>query len=170
VCQKLLSRSTQTNLPVQIVGAVDNLTPGTYTLQYKAKDGSGNWNTGEIDGQATEKCSGKQAMLERTVVVEDTLSPVITLSYDSVPIHNGGATDKGHGGVDNLAGDPTENPYMTEANLRKVTAVPATQFNLMAEQHVGTNPWMLAAVASAVTGLALLSYGRRSPVTTSVPV
>jgi hypothetical protein len=161
-----------TNLPVEIVGAVDHMTPGTYTLEYKAKDGSGNWNTGDIDDEATKKCTGAQSAVERVVTVEDSLSPVITLSYNAKPIHVGDGSAKGHGNVANLAADPNENPYLTQKSLEEKAALAAQaqQFSLMAEQGTGANAWMLAAAASAVTGLALLSYGRRVPVTTSVPV
>lgn len=57
------------NVTVATTGAFDINTPNTYTLTYTATDGGGN-----------------QASVQRTVIVEDTIKPVITLNAPtSVP-------------------------------------------------------------------------------------
>jgi hypothetical protein len=155
------SNVVQTNLPAEAVGKVDTNQPGVYTVTYRAKDGAGNWNDGKngckggnVDDQAT--------VYTRTVNVEDTLKPVITLDYNSVPIHIGDASDTGHGGVSNPAGNPQANPYLNKG--KKVKSL------FMAEEaSASVDGWMIGAAASAVAGLALLAASKRT-VVTAVPV
>ncbi len=54
------------SLPVTVSGSVNTHTPGTYTIEYLATDAAGNTGTNS-----------------RTVVVEDTVAPVVTLNGDS---------------------------------------------------------------------------------------
>jgi len=168
----------QTNLAAEAVGKVDVNRPGTYTVTYKAKDGSNNFNDGSAGtislGGGKTTCNGgnkldKISVYQRVVIVEDTLKPVITLDYNNIPIHTGDSSDRGHGDVANLAGDPKHNPYLTAGKGRVVTM--GRQFKkLMAEQTSSVNGWVIGAVASAVAGVALLGLSRRTPVVTSVPV
>merc|ERR1711977_388416 len=90
---------------------------GTYVLTYSATDKNGNGQTG--------KCG--KAHFMKTVVVEDTMVPIISLKY------------KGN--------------------------------KLMAESTSTVNGWVIGAVASAVSGVALLGYAatRKTAVATSVP-
>lgn len=168
----------QTNLAAEAVGAVDANRPGTYTVTYKAKDGSNNFNDGSAGqislGGGKTTCNGgnkldKISVYQRVVVVEDTLKPVITLDYNNIPIHTGDSSDRGHNDVANLAGDPKHNPYLT-AGKGRVTLMSRKFKQLMAEQTSSVNGWVIGAVASAVAGVALLGLSRRSPVVTSVPV
>jgi hypothetical protein len=53
-------------------GSVDVEETGTYVISFRAKDGSGNWND-------DAHCHASPAL--RTVVVEDTLKPVIALQH-----------------------------------------------------------------------------------------
>merc|ERR1711998_66737 len=98
-------------------GAMPNA--GTYVLTYSATDKNGN-------GRNAKKCA--QAHFTKTVVVEDTMVPIISLKY------------KGN--------------------------------KLMAESTSTVNGWVIGAVASAVSGVALLGYAatRKAAVATSVPV
>jgi hypothetical protein len=162
----------ETNLPVEVEGAVDVSTPDTYTIVYKAQDGSGNWNDGSAgmvdNGDGTSTCHGGNTVTElnqftRTVHVDDSLSPVITLSYTSngvrTPVHIGNSDDVGHGAVPNRAGDEAYNPYLTVHRV------------LMAEAASSMNGWLVGALASATAGLALLGYASRRPApVTTVPV
>jgi hypothetical protein len=79
--------------------SVDNLVNveavGTYTVTYRARDASGNWN----DGAACTNPGGPSSYV-RTVTVIDTLKPVVHLRYKGELVHDGGdATGQGDGGV-----------------------------------------------------------------------
>merc|ERR1711998_326538 len=102
-----------------IYGKVNVEQTGTYVLTYSATDKNGN-------GRNAKKCA--QAHFTKTVVVEDTMVPIISLKY------------KGN--------------------------------KLMAESTSTVNGWVIGAVASAVSGVALLGYAatRKTAVATSVPV
>jgi len=80
--------------------------------------------------------------VKRTLRVRDTLVPVITLKNGNTVLHKGSVGGNGINGV--------ANPV------------------LMAEHTQGVNGWLIAAAASAVTGLALLAMSKKP--TTSVPV
>jgi hypothetical protein len=107
---------------------------GKYIINYHVKDASGNKEC------ATDK---------RTVVVRDSLPPVITLHMQSKRIVPVGIRK-----TRNPATDPKVNPFLSA--------------KLMAESS-SVNGWMVAAVASAVAGVALLSFSTQKT-TTSVPV
>merc|ERR1719420_2104444 len=111
-----------------IYGDVDVEKTGTYVLTYSVTDKNGNG-----DGSGCNAASGtKTDHFTKTVVVEDTMIPIISLKYRGT----------------NLVG-------------------------MMAEQSTTTvNGWVIGAVASAVSGVALLGYAatRKATVATSVPV
>merc|ERR1712072_426630 len=130
---------------------------GVYEITYRVKDSNGNWNDGT-------SCSGGQTASEnvRTVTIIDTLRPVIQLKYNSQVIHQ-------------FAKEfslPAENP---KTHLAKVGlthshtgaihngAPNPVPIDLMAEQAStsSVNGWVVGAVASAVSGLALLGYSLR---------
>jgi hypothetical protein len=126
-------------------------TTGTYIVTYTAKNSQGLWNY-------EEDCRHGATSYTRTVVVQDTLKPVIKIDYLSSEVARGTAEDIGSNGQNNpmhpdhwQSGDP---------------------FSLMAEEQASSvNGWAIGAVASAVTGLALLGYSRRvASVPTAVPV
>jgi hypothetical protein len=151
------SNTVQTDLPAEAQGAVNPDVPGQYTITYRAQDGAGNWNDGK-NGCTGGNVDDDTSVYTRTVNVEDTLKPVITLDYDSVPIHVGDASDTGHNGVANPAGKANVNPYIKAKS------------DLMAEGTTASvDGWVLAAAASAVAGIALLAASKRS-VVTAVPV
>merc|ERR1712100_268040 len=142
----------------ETVGSVDVGKTGKYVLTYRAKNSVGLWNDGLAADGATAGagCRGTAINYFRTVTISVTLKPVIKLTYD-------GETDpiawSGKGpnsaAADTTGGAPA-NPYTT----------------LMAEEQTSSvNGWVLGAIASAVTGLALLGYSqRKTTVATSVPV
>merc|ERR1712167_142142 len=111
-----------------VYGTVDVEKTGTYVLTYSVTDKNGNG-----DGRTCKAASGaKTDHFTKTVVVEDTMIPIISLKYRGT----------------NLVG-------------------------MMAEQSTTTvNGWVIGAVASAVSGVALLGYAatRKATVATSVPV
>jgi hypothetical protein len=101
---------------------------GTFTIKYYCKDAAGNKD------QAWQSLNPAS----RTVVVQDSIAPVVTLHMnDQMAASTGQVND-----------------------------------SLMAEATTTVNGWMMGALASAVTGLALLGFSLRKPTTvlTSVPV
>jgi hypothetical protein len=122
---------------------------GTYTVTYRAKNSVPLWN----DDAA---CRGTANSYFRTVKVVDTLKPIIQLKYNSVEVARSAVLDTGI--PDSQTGVAAANPA-------------ASGLTLMAEQATGSaNAWVLAAAASAVTGLALLGLSSRAATATSVPV
>jgi len=122
---------------------------GVYQIVFKCKDRSGNKDQDWAKG--TPKT--------RTVTVKDTLPPVITLHLRNQMIAAGYGKQKGINGRTNPAGQEGKNPNM-----------PAS---LMAEETTSSvNGWIVGALASAISGLALLGYSLRksNDVVTSVPV
>jgi len=166
---------------------------GTYVITYRVKDSAGNWNANDVNGG----CSGSQddeKSNERTVVVIDTLKPVIGLYFkengeapDGTAGEHGliqvgdssdtSSTNGRHAGQANVAGDHYTNGAEYESNHWpghvKATHADGTPVTLMAETAAasGTSGWVLGAVASGVSGLALLGYAmKRQTVVTVVPV
>jgi hypothetical protein len=102
--------------------------PGIYHVVYRAKDSVGNWNDG--------KCIGSH-QCRRKVVVQDTLKPVIALSYGKETIHVSSASDS----------------PVHDSNLRN----PAVSHFLMAEQKADSS-WEAWIIGSAVVGAVLVAY------------
>lgn len=123
---------------------------GTYHIKFMCRDRAGNKDCDWKKGKA----------VTRTVYVKDTLPPVITLHLRNKLIARSSGAQKGLNGITNPAGDATGNPN-----------IPAGK--LMAEETTtSANGWVMGAVASAVSGLALLGYSLRRNTNTvvSVPV
>merc|ERR1711871_815624 len=166
---------------------VDVETTGTYTIQYRSTNTVGLWNDGT-------NCRGGPISYYRTVVVMDTLRPVISLKYDNGDTNSlvargtkgnndGNAVGGGqgaHGEVTNHIHDTSSGAYpsgtmdsLYNAELNGQFVDPGTHLpTLMAEESTSSvNGWVVGAIASAVAGLALLGYStRRTAVATSVPV
>jgi len=142
---------------------------GIYYVTYFAEDNYGNYNYGaraECAGREGGGCDDYTGDI-RTVHIVDTLKPVIALNYESDYFQYGEATDTGIRGdvgsttTMSLPGD-VNNPV--DANHYHPTN------HLMAEStNTSLSGWMVGAIASAVTGLALLGYSRNT-VATTVPV
>merc|ERR1711966_257888 len=111
-----------------IYGTVDVETTGSYTLTYSVTDKN---NNGAVAADCAAAHINNGNHFTKTVVVEDTMVPIISLKYRG----------------NNLVG-------------------------MMAESTTTVNGWVIGAVASAVSGVALLGYAatRKATVATSVPV
>merc|ERR1712167_472575 len=109
-------------------GSVNVELTGTYILTYSATDKNGNGK----DISSNDGCRAQH--YTKTVVVEDTMVPIISLKYKGTKLGRWG--------------------YMAESTTTTV------------------NGWVIGAVASAVSGVALLGYAatRKTAVATSVPV
>jgi len=136
------------------------------------------------------------ATLKRTVIVRDTLSPVIALHYNKKLIQVSGTGEYGnhsnhfevhnHATQTNPGGDAVPvstsvgNPAHgfpggapTDGNPAGWAPNPFLKdLTLMAEESKtsGINGWVLGAAASSVAGLALLASSQRKAVVTTVPV
>jgi len=111
-----------------IYGTVDVESTGSYTLTYSVTDKN---NNGAVASDCAAAHINNGNHFTKTVVVEDTMVPIISLKYRG----------------NNLVG-------------------------MMAESTTTVNGWVIGAVASAVSGVALLGYAatRKATVATSVPV
>jgi len=113
-----------------IYGTVNVEKTGTYVLTYSVTDKNGNGNNVTTCNSASGP--DRSDHFTKTVVVEDTMIPIISLKYRGTDL-----------------------------------------VGMMAEQSTTTvNGWVIGAVASAVSGVALLGYAatRKATVATSVPV
>lgn len=191
-----LTEQKKVSTPAQV--AISSVA-GMYVITYHVQDLNDNREcpTGPI--------VGKDSQNKRTVVVKDTLPPVISLHLGTEVINqdqiNGAAgADLGLGDANRngAAGAAQENPAAKSADItvdgRVIEANPslkaspdykvqANSFplyhenkpsnfigNFMAETaSASSNGWVVAGVASAVTGLALLGMStRRAAVTVEV--
>ena len=158
---------------------------GKYVIEYHVQDNAEN-----------KECEP----VTRTVIVKDTLPPVISLHMkhadgtDSTAFHVGNAHKTGIGGVTNPAGDESVNPNLApwvdadgkthhvvehpSANnvdyvigkMPKVIDEIANPYMMAEQATTSVNGWVLAAAASAVAGVALLASSSRKAAVTEVPV
>merc|ERR1711871_154048 len=153
---------------------VSHAMPGNYVIEYSVTDAAGNTNVCATAKKADNKCM-------RTVIVSDTLKPVISLHLSGKKI------SQGYGGNGNPANDKETNPQLessyssaigeeTQSEMVSDSMVSKTyremprsmdfggdwqKERLMAEQESGHSAWLLDAIASAVAGVALLAHSRR---------
>jgi hypothetical protein len=145
---------------------------GKFVIEYHVEDKAGNKATGIL----------------RTVVVRDTLPPVITLHLDGKQVHKsnsnqygidhhriGGIKSASYPGRLNPAGyergsvtSPGAYSQFGNPNLGDSYNSNPRNLNYMAEA-ASTNGWLIGAVASAVAGVALLGFSSRQTAV-SVPV
>lgn len=153
--------------------------PGKYVIRYEVEDAQGN-----------QQCRDD---VLRTVIVRDTLPPVITLHLlpekalsadqplsqdnerDTQPDEAGGyiihTGDTGQKGLGSGGSEQNTNNIQTQSKNGNPTFKFFNGDSFMAEDVAkSSNVWAMAAAASAVTGLALLGFSRRTQVATSVPV
>jgi hypothetical protein len=130
---------------------------GKYVIDFHVQDAAGN-----------HECVTKS----RTVVVRDTLPPVITLHLHNQVVHISDHSKKGLNGVDNPAGtEAGGNPFLGDSPIFKVGGATVTSGTALMEETAaeGNNAgYAFAASAFGVAGLALLAHGRKSVV--DVPV
>jgi hypothetical protein len=132
-------------LPTEVVDGVNVERTGTYTVTYSAQDMAGNWNHGE-SSVAGVSCVGGQTYV-RTVVVVDTLKPVLALSSDNLLLQTSGAEDSS-----SVDATITENP----AKLHTFASSAARRL----DEEVGVAPtgqWTTAASGFGLSGVMLLA-------------
>jgi len=100
---------------------------------------------------------------KRTVIVKDTLPPVITLHLQKKLIHQSNGLQKGLGGQKNPAGTKS-NPFIRDWKQSNLV-----RNSFMAESS-SINGWVIAAAASAVAGVALLGFSMKQSEKMTVPV
>jgi hypothetical protein len=119
---------------------------GTYTITYTATDSTGNTNAG-----CTHNYNAASHLTVRTVVVMDTLRPVIGLQYAGNTFHVGSANDVGKGGHTNPASGwhPVTNPVPSHVSYMNMNP-------LMAQVMQTDSGWLVASVVCMVAGVAML--------------
>jgi len=122
---------------------------GKYVIAFHVQDKAGNTEA---------SCPGTKTQF-RTVVVKDTLAPVISLHFNN----------KVRMGKKNAKESWSRMQARTRNPAELKWGKPYRNPQMMAEQSVSVNGWVIAAVASAVAGVALLAQGSKTPQTT-VPV
>jgi hypothetical protein len=131
--------------------------PGIYLITYRFRDSAGNWNDGERE-KSDEKCAGvrsckdgscnREGSCTREVQVEDTLKPVIALSYHKKVFHQSPATDTSpHNGKLNPA-------------TKRVASWPRYEGLMVETNAVYAYPTMAAAVTLTVVGFVALASVR----------
>jgi len=135
------------NVNYTTINTVDVETTGQYIVTYRARNAVGLWNDAAT-------CKGTNGLnYYRTVIVVDTLAPVIQVKYNDVVVSTS------HGGGTAVHDDSEANPADSHT------------WTLMAEQQTGVaQGWVIGAVASAVAGVALLVASQRRTPTVLVPV
>merc|ERR1712080_588177 len=101
-------------------------------------------------------CRGTAINYFRTVKVSDTLKPVIKLTYATTADTTDTIAWGGNGPKSTNAGT-RDNPFNNGVH----DGTPQAQSLMAEEQTSSVNGWVLGAIASAVTGLALLGYSQR---------
>jgi hypothetical protein len=128
---------------------------GEYYLTYRVKDANGHWND-------DPRCRHPRPLV-RTVVVTDTLKPVIALKYDGATDKKAPANEWGKSARPGYFGYPTagEQSKITSAvNVahQHYQAAQIANADLMEELGSPNGTWFLAAAASAVAAVALLGF------------
>jgi hypothetical protein len=129
---------------------------GEFTIKYRCKDAAGN----------KDEDWESQNPIKRIVIVKDTLAPVISLHLNKQMIASSKNDNSPTYGLGN-----ERNP--AEVPVNSATGLGNPNLSLMAENTASSvNGWIIGALASAVSGLALLGYSLRKTnnVVTSVPV
>jgi len=172
------------------VAGVDVDRTGTYYVTYKATNTQGTSNYAW-----DENCCATR----RTVIVTDTLKPVIRLDLEGVEVgrssgeatawrnpYNGNVkSNPAHLSANKTQFDVTDSsstadsstyphlgPNPTDVDPNPMTTNISTSATLMAEPAAAApSSWMIAAAGAAVAGIALLAHARKqTQVVTSVPV
>jgi len=164
----LVCTDASTTLPITAdvarSGTVNVERTGTYVVAYTIEDRNGNWNT------PGGTCKGA-ASYTRTVVVEDTLRPIVHLKYDSKHIDSGWASDHTHA---NTLNGPAGHYYDTttgsfggtfkfdvstsKMSVKTPTGNIVTYGSLMAEVQERAGGGFLVAAMAAGAGSLLLAF------------
>jgi len=167
---------------------------GTYVITYNVQNSD---STSE-NAVVGEWCPASQN--KRTVIVKDTLAPVVALHLNGETIHIGDSTRNdeyngfGVNGEKNPAGNAEVNPYLFargglhragnpyinagsasgvhvhDQHSARFNQAAGDKYYMAEETQTSTSAWIVGAVSSAVTGLALLGYSQRKATVTTVPV
>merc|ERR1711918_334669 len=130
-------------------GLISHAEVGKYVILYSVQDAQGN-----------SECGGPK---KRTVIVRDTLPPIISL-------HLKNKADNADTALENRRGkDGTDLIHIghvmsTGLGSGKTSTRNSNSDVYMAETTQSSSAWLVAAAASAVTGLALLGFSRREQV------
>ena len=114
-------------------------------------------------------CRNGPAHYKRTVVVRDSLKPVMEVRYANKVVAVSAATDTS---VKHTPATSVSNPakdFYTTAVVDSDATVGHPE-GYMAEAAQGSSTWLLAAAGAAVAGLALLGMSQRRAAVVSVPV
>ena len=156
----------------RVSNPVDVERTGTYTVTYRACNSVGLCNDGVSTAGAHHTCLNNNVVYTRVVKIEDTLKPVLSVSYKEQgqwkQVAAGLAHDSAAATGLYVQGTDTSNPADKWAQAISPRSSKFTHF--MAESTASTGAWVWAAAASAIAGLALLAHGQRRTATTTVPV
>merc|ERR1712139_337297 len=136
VAASVAPRRWQSESSAQLANRIQDAEQGKYVIQFHVEDKAGNHAN----------------VVKRTVIVKDTLPPVITLHLNKKLIHK-----KGSNPQPNTKG---WNPYKRNSD--------GTIGGEYMAESATTNGWLIGAVASAVAGVALLGLSAKKTAT-SVP-
>jgi hypothetical protein len=150
---------------VDTIGTVDVEQVGTYLITYRAHDSSGNWNDGHgaTDLTPVTTASIKRSCLHasstvRTVVVRDTIQPVIALAYGGSNFQRGSPGNLGLGGEPNpTIHAPQPHVYSILHPVRRLLA--AVSAGRSGEEAGGGAHQLMPAAAMFMTLLVLLAMG-----------
>ena len=157
-CSDKLDGAVDSDEHLDFSDPVNVETTGTYRITYRAQNEFGLWNDGaSCTNEHGQHNAGHS--YTRTVVVVDTLKPVVALTYKGTLIHRGtDDTDYGVNAQANPMNDPASEHYPASWSLMAVTASSAS------------NKWLAGAVAMVSSGTAMLVYARRAAAAGTVPV
>jgi hypothetical protein len=141
-CSDEATDPRQLNKDIKQFGDVDVEQVGTYHITYRVKDASGNWNDGD--------CVGPHTYI-RTVVVVDSLKPVIGLKIDGqkLPLA-AGAERSPVTGHTNPAHGASGYPGWVLGALNPVSRSQESM-TLMAQGASANSWWTLGAIAGAIS-------------------
>jgi len=158
------NQATVQNCHAGTTGVNTELT-GTYVVTYRATNSVGSWNDGP-------KCRNGAAHYKRTVVVKDSLKPVMEVRYANKVVSISDGSDKSikHGPATSVNNPATNDAGYSAGDVVNNDATVAKPEGYMAEAAQGSSAWLLAAAGAAVAGLALLGMSQRRAAVVSVPV
>jgi hypothetical protein len=153
-----------TAVHVQGVSELNVEATGTYVITYRAEDMAGNWNDGPSVG-GTGKCSVQNNT--RTIVVVDTLVPVIALQYGQDPATNQDDQTTIHSGY---SGDVSKTDIKWRNPARKHNFAFGSLMAETAASAQGGGKWrQVLALGSGALGMAVLGVAVRKALAPTPP-
>ena len=148
-------------------------TTGAYVVTYRAMNAGGLWSDSRNaagTAAAAVGCRNGAARYYRTVVVKDSLQPVLEIRYRNKVVARSKGAPSVHGtwSPQTFPANPAAN-HWTDAIVNQ-DSTPGAQY-LVEVAARGSRGWAVAAVCAAAAGVALLGLSaRRRVLTTPVPV